>query len=85
MYDAPIQMPVIGTTWDNEDHAHSKVAQLYGGYVLPGSQLDVIGGAGLVVSQWNVATGWPYRAMQFKSTIKDTATGEQGPVDPINL
>ena len=76
---------VDSATWDNEDHAHSKVAQLYGGYLLPGSQLDVIGGAGLVVSQWNVATGWPYRAMQFKSTIKDTATGEQGPVDPINL
>jgi hypothetical protein len=85
MYDAPIQMPVIGTTWDNEDHANSKVAQLYGGYVLPGSQLDVIGGAGLVVSQWNTASGWPYRAMQFKSTIKDTTTGRHGPIDPINL
>ena len=45
----------------------------------------VIGGAGLVVSQWNTALGWPYRAMQFKSTIKDTTTGRHGPVDPMNL
>ena len=85
MHDAPIQMPVVGSSWDDEDHANNRVAQLYGGYVLPGSRLDVIGGAGLVVSQWNTALGWPYRAMQFKSTIKDTTTGRHGPVDPMNL
>jgi len=27
----------------------------------------------LVVSQWNTESGWPYRAMQFNATIKDTA------------
>ena len=51
--------------------ANNKVAQLYGGYVLSGSQLDNPGGVGLVVSQWDTATGWPYRTMQFKVTLSD--------------
>jgi Domain of unknown function (DUF4185) len=86
MYTAPIQMPVIGSAWSNEDHATNRVAQLYGGYVLPGSRLDVTGGAGLVVSQWKTDSGWPYRAMQFCSTLKDTAQGAgRDPADPINL
>jgi hypothetical protein len=62
------------------------VAQLYGGYVLPGSRLDVAGGAGLVVSQWKTDSGWPYRAMQFRSSLKDTTRGAgRDPADPINL
>jgi hypothetical protein len=62
------------------------VAQLYGGYVLPGSRLDVRGGVGLVVSQWNTTSGWPYRAMQFTSTLQDTTRGDgRDPADPINL
>jgi hypothetical protein len=69
---APLQLPVVGSAWDAEDHARSRVAQLYGGYVLPGSKLDVDGGVGLVVSQWNTARGWPYRAMQFRATLRDT-------------
>lgn len=86
MYTAPIQLPVTGSGWNNEDHAASRVAQLYGGYVLPGSRLDVAGGAGLVVSQWRTDSGWPYRAMQFRSTLKDTARGRgHDPTDPINL
>jgi D-arabinan endo alpha-(1,5)-arabinofuranosidase len=72
--DAPLQMPVVGSAWDAEDHAHNRVAQLYGGYVLPGSKLDVAGGVGLVVSQWNTAHGWPYRAMQFRATLRDTTS-----------
>jgi len=52
--------------------ANNQVAQLYGGYVLPGSQLDTQGGVGVVVSQWDTAAGWPYRTMQFKVTLKDT-------------
>jgi D-arabinan endo alpha-(1,5)-arabinofuranosidase len=71
-HDAPLQIPVIGSAWDAEDHANNRVAQLYGGYVLPGSKLDVAGGIGLVVSQWNTAHGWPYRAMQFRATLRDT-------------
>ena len=50
----------------------NEVAQLYGGYVLPGSRFDIEGGAGLVVSQWNTTDGWPYRAMQFKAALRDT-------------
>jgi hypothetical protein len=69
---APLQRPVIGSGWDNEDHAGSRVAQLYGGYILPGSKLDAVGGVGLVVSQWNTSHGWPYRAMQFRATLHDT-------------
>ncbi|WP_428342864.1 DUF4185 domain-containing protein [Mycobacterium sp.] len=69
---APLQRPVIGSGWDDEDHAGSRVAQLYGGYILPGSQLDVVGGVGLVVSQWHTENGWPYRAMQFRATLRDT-------------
>jgi len=69
---APLQLPVVGSAWDAEDHARGRVAQLYGGYVLPGSKLDVDGGVGLVVSQWNTARGWPYRAMQFLATLRDT-------------
>ena len=84
MHTTPIQMPIVGTTWDDEDHAKSRVAQLYGGYVLPASRFGVVGGFGLVVSQWNTASGWPYRAMQFKVSIKDS-TRQRRPDDPINL
>ena len=70
--NAPLQLPVIGSAWDTEDHADGRVAQLYGGYVLPGSRLDAAGGVGLVVSQWNTTRGWPYRAMQFRATLRDT-------------
>lgn len=81
--DVPIQTPVIGTSWDSEDHAQGRVAQLYGGYVLPGSQLDRDGGVGLLVSQWNTGRGWPYRVMQFRVTLSSAAPEEgHGPADP---
>jgi hypothetical protein len=86
MYKAPVQTPVLGCGWDDEDHANNRVAQLYGGYLLPGSRPDVVGGSGLVVSQWNTALGWPYRAMQFRATIRDTTAGHgTDPADPVNL
>ena len=68
----PIQRPILGCSWDAEDHDGCRVAQLYGGYILPGSRLGVEGGVGLVVSQWNTARGWPYRVMQFRVTLRDT-------------
>ncbi len=71
----PVQRPVLGCAWDEEDHDDCRVAQLYGGYLLPGSRLDVRGGVGLVVSQWNTARGWPYRVMQFRVTLR----GDPGP------
>lgn len=67
-----------------DDHLKNQVAQLYAGYVLPGSRFDSQGGIGLVVSQWNIDAGWPYRAMQFKAGLKDT-TETVHPPDPINL
>lgn len=72
LYEAEVQKPVVGTSWEDQNLANKEVAQLYGGYVLPGSRLDVPGGVGLVVSQWNTATGWPYRTMQYKVTLADT-------------
>jgi hypothetical protein len=82
---APLQVPVVGTAWDAEDHAGSRVAQLYGGYLLPGSQLDRAGGIGLVVSQWHTAAGWPYRAMQFRVTLRDTTRPGRRSDDQVNF
>jgi hypothetical protein len=79
-----LQTPVLGSAWNAENHAGNKVAQLYGGYVLPGSRFDIQGGIGLVVSQWKTDAGWPYRAMQFKAPLRDT-TKTVNPPDPINL
>lgn len=83
LHTTPVQTPILGSSWPDEDHAGSRVAQLYGGYVLPGSRFDIPGGVGLVVSQWHTDSGWPYRAMQFKVALKDTA--QPPPPDPINL
>jgi hypothetical protein len=68
---APLQLPLLGCSWDDENHAAGRVAQLYGGYVLPGSRVNRAGGVGLMVSQWNTARGWPYRVMQFRATLVD--------------
>ncbi|ORV50944.1 hypothetical protein AWC02_03125 [Mycolicibacter engbaekii] len=67
--EARLQLPLLGCGWENEDHARGRVAQLYGGYVLPGSRVDHAGGVGLMVSQWHTAQGWPYRVMQFRATL----------------
>jgi hypothetical protein len=61
---------VHGCAWQAEDHAHGQVAQLYGGYIVPGSRLDDLH---LVISQWNTSTNWPYRAMQFRAVRDDDA------------
>lgn len=84
MHTTPVQTPVVGSAWDGEDHLNNRVAQLYGGYVLPGSRFDIKGGVGLVVSQWHTNVGWPYRAMQFKAPLRDT-TKTVEPLDPVNL
>lgn len=68
--DAAVQTPVTGCSWEDEHHAGCRVAQLYGGYLLPGSRPDVPGGVGLVVSHWNTSRGWPYRVMQFRATLR---------------
>ncbi len=63
---APRETLLHGCSWDAEDHDRGQVAQLYGGYIVPGSTLEDLH---FVVSQWNTATNWPYRAMQFHADI----------------
>lgn len=77
VYRTPIQLPVTGTGWHTEDHENSRVAQLYGGYVLPGSRLDVPGGVGLLVSQWHTTKHWPYKVMQFRATVQASTSPER--------
>jgi D-arabinan endo alpha-(1,5)-arabinofuranosidase len=84
LHTTKLQIPVVGSAWPDENHSDNRVAQLYGGYVLPGSRFDIQGGIGVMVSQWNTAVGWPYRAMQFKAALRDT-TKTTRPPDPINL
>ncbi|MGW7354097.1 DUF4185 domain-containing protein [Streptomyces sp. NPDC054784] len=61
LYAAYRRTLVWGGAWGEEDDAH--VAQLYGGYVIPGSTLDDLH---LSVSQWNTDANWPYRVMQHR-------------------
>jgi hypothetical protein len=83
MHTTPLQTPVVGTAWHAENHDGNQVAQLYGGYLLPGSRFDIDGGVGIVVSQWHTRDGWPYRAMQFKIGLRDDT--QTVPPDPVNL
>jgi hypothetical protein len=68
LYRAPRTTVLHGCSWEDEDHAAGRVAQLYGGYIVPGSTLADLH---LVVSQWNTATDWPYRSMQFHVDVSD--------------
>ncbi|GHJ41655.1 DUF4185 domain-containing protein [Streptomyces sp. TS71-3] len=61
LYTAHRETLLWGGAWGSEDDTH--VAQLYGGYVIPGSTLNDLS---LSVSQWNTSAGWPYRVMQFR-------------------
>lgn len=70
LHTAPRATVLRGCNWADEDHAAGRVAQLYGGYILPGSTHADLH---LVVSQWNTATNWPYRAMQFRADVSGLA------------
>lgn len=61
LYEAHRATLLWGTTWGNEDDSH--IAQLYGGYIIPGSTIDELH---LSVSQWNTTDNWPYRVMQHR-------------------
>ncbi|MHC1563424.1 DUF4185 domain-containing protein [Actinomycetospora sp. C-140] len=61
---------IAGCWWHDEDHGCGRVAQPYGGYILPGSTPDDFQ---LVISQWNTETNWPYRAMQFRARVLQSA------------
>lgn len=71
LHVAPRATVLHGCVWEEEDHQAGRVAQLYGGYILPGSTLDRLD---LVVSQWNTGTNWPYRAMQFRADVSGLFT-----------
>ncbi|WP_243654930.1 DUF4185 domain-containing protein [Nocardia alba] len=62
LYLVPKTTPLRGSAWGAE--GNDRIAQLYGPSIIPGSTLH--GGLHLLVSQWNTAVGWPYRAMHFK-------------------
>lgn len=68
LYQAPRATVLSGTGWDGEDHGSGRVAQLYGGYIVPGSRIEDLH---LVVSQWNTGTNWPYHAMQFHTDLSE--------------
>ncbi|AKL88326.1 endolysin [Gordonia phage GMA6] len=69
LYTTPAKRLIWGCEWPEEDHTVGKVAQTYGGYIVPGSKLGVDGGVDIVVSQWNTTVGWPYKVMQFRGTL----------------
>ena len=71
LHRAPAATVLRGVNWGDEDHDAGLVAQLYGGYILPGSTLAALH---LVVSQWSTATNWPYRAMQFVVDVRPVRT-----------
>ncbi|WP_232663603.1 DUF4185 domain-containing protein [Pseudonocardia sp. TRM90224] len=75
MHVAPRATVLHGCLWEDEDHDAGRVAQLYGGYIVPGSTLAELN---LIVSQWNTATNWPYHAMQFRTDVSALA-GSQTP------
>lgn len=69
MYTTPLQTVIRGGAWGAENHANGVVAQLYGGYIVPGSKVDEPNGVGIVVSQWNTKTNATYKVMQFRATL----------------
>ncbi|MEV0373990.1 DUF4185 domain-containing protein [Streptomyces sp. NPDC050636] len=59
---------VKGVTWPENDPKAGRVAQAYGGYVIPGSTLNDLH---ITVSQWEnpdhqVPDSWSYHVMQFR-------------------
>jgi hypothetical protein len=60
--DGPFAETVLwGCNWGHEDG--ERVAQLYGGYILPGSTLNDLH---LAVSQWHTGPDWPYHVQQYR-------------------
>src|SRR6476469_5445078 len=54
MHTTEIQTPIVGSSWAEENQSKNTVAQLYGGYVLPGSLFDMQGGFGLEIGRAHV-------------------------------
>jgi hypothetical protein len=64
LFTAPRKTICLGGAWGRE--TENTVAQLYGGYMIPGSTLNNFH---VAVSQWNTRDGWPYRVMQFVTDL----------------
>lgn len=65
LFTAKQYKPIKGGAWGAEND--TTVAQLYGGYIHPDSTLHDLH---LIISQWNTSTNWPYRAMQFVTSVE---------------
>ena len=61
LYTATKTTLLYGSEWGQEDASH--VAQLYGGYIIPGSTLSDLH---LSVSQWKTADNSVYHSEQFR-------------------
>ena len=72
-----VQNPTDDWNTANEvDYAFGQdFAQLYGGYIAPGSRLNVPNGMKFWVSQWNTSNNDPYHVVQFDDTLTS-----QGPI-----
>ena len=75
----------LGVGSRRESH-REQVAQLYGGYVLPGSRFDIEGGFGLIVSQWNTdhRMALPGNAIQGRRLRTPRRPGAGGPDQPVS-
>ncbi|MFF0817913.1 DUF4185 domain-containing protein [Rhodococcus sp. NPDC003318] len=69
LYEVHKSTPIRGVGWGQE--GDDAVAQLYGPSIVPGSRPGT--GFHILLSQWNTAAGWPYRVLQFKIPVVDTA------------
>ncbi len=65
LYEARTLKPIRGGDWGAENN--TTIAQLYGGYIHPDSTLANLH---LIISQWNTSTNWPYRAMQWVTSVR---------------
>lgn len=56
--------------------------QLYGGYIVPGSELNSPGGLNLWVSQWNTMHNNPYHVLNFNTTLQARGPIVETPTEP---
>jgi hypothetical protein len=64
----------LGRTRSRQQSTRATVRRIRPSWLAAGHS----GGVGLMVSQWDTATGWPYRMMQFKVTLSDTTATSNG-------
>ena len=84
-HHANSRSPWWARAWHDENHSENKVAQLYGGYVLPGSRFDIAGRyrPGGVTMEHRRRMALPGNAIQSRDS--ETPRRRTRPPDPINL